>query len=109
MENSNISSGELREQDLWECGDGDQSPLTHSEYDKLYASGWGAWSFLFLCNQMSGDDSFFTCGEGTQVNGRLGSETLRGRGEGDWSKFVVKLYIISNHQTIFISLIAAGL
>ena len=41
IENSKISSGELREQDLWECGDGDQSPLTHLEYEKLYRSGWG--------------------------------------------------------------------
>ena len=47
IENGKISSGELREQDLWECGDGDQSPLTHLEYEKLHKSGWGTWLFLF--------------------------------------------------------------
>ena len=41
-----IGSGELREQDLWECGDGDQSPLTHLEYEKLYNSGWGTFSVI---------------------------------------------------------------
>ena len=46
VENGKIASGELREQDLWECGDGDQSPLTQLEYEKLYKSGWGT-HFLF--------------------------------------------------------------
>ena len=46
IENMKIGSGELREQDLWECGDGDQSPLTHLEYEKLYNSGWGTFSVI---------------------------------------------------------------
>ena len=48
IENMKIGSGELREQDLWECGDGDQSPLTHLEYEKLYNSGWGTFSVILM-------------------------------------------------------------
>ena len=41
LENCKIATGQLREQDLWECGDGDQSPLTPSECNRLNTAGWG--------------------------------------------------------------------
>ena len=41
LENCKIATGQLREQDLWECGDGDQSPLTYSECSKMNKAGWG--------------------------------------------------------------------
>ena len=61
IENMKIGSGELREQDLWECGDGDQSPLTHLEYEKLYNSGWGAFSVIqmgFIRHYLDLDDLY---------------------------------------------------
>ena len=60
IENMNIGSGELREQDLWECGDGDQSPLTHLEYEKLYNSGWGTFSVILIGLWHDLDAFYFT-------------------------------------------------